>query len=306
MYSYTIIQWLFFFYFYCFFGWCFESTFVSIKNKKLVNRGFMRGPFLPIYGTGAIMMLVVSMPFQGNIFLVYIAGCIGATALEFVTGVLMESLFKIRYWDYSNQKFNICGYICLTSSLAWGGLTILMTSVVHKYVQATVFIIPHNWLTFITFVLTAIVCADFALSFKAAMDLREILVKLEKAKKELEHIQKRLDVIIAVTGEELNSRKDGFTESIGYKVEDLKHSIEDRLDKVKVLSALKSNDISEALKEEIKELRFRFRLNIEVRDRLGRLRNFYHKNIFRSNPTMSSKKFKDALEELKRLLDIEK
>ena len=64
MYSYTIVQWLFFFYFYCFFGWCFESTYVSLKEKRLVNRGFMRGPFLPLYGSGGIMMLVVSAPFQ--------------------------------------------------------------------------------------------------------------------------------------------------------------------------------------------------------------------------------------------------
>ncbi len=266
----------------------------------------MRGPFLPIYGTGAIMMLVVSMPFQGNIFLVYIAGCIGATALEFVTGILMESLFKIRYWDYSNQKFNLYGYICLSSSLAWGGLTILMTSVVHKYVEVVAFILPQHWLTIITLVLTAFIWADFALSFRAAMDLREILVKLEKAKKELEHIQKRLDVIIAVTSEELSNRKDGLTESIGYKVEDLKRSIEDKLDMIKTLSITKSNDISEALKEEIKELRFRFRVNVEIRNKLSRLKNFYHKNMIRSNPTMSSKKFKDALEELKRLLNLDK
>ena len=76
MYHYTAIQWLFFFYFYCFFGWCFESTYVSLKSRKLVNRGFCRGPFLPLYGSGAIMMLVVSMPFQDNLVLVYIAGCI--------------------------------------------------------------------------------------------------------------------------------------------------------------------------------------------------------------------------------------
>ena len=119
MYHYTAIQWLFFFYFYCFFGWCFESTYVSIKSRKLVNRGFMRGPFLPLYGSGAIMMLVVSMPFQDNLVLVYIAGCIGATVLEYVTGVIMEALFKVRYWDYSKNKFNFQGHICLGSSLAW-------------------------------------------------------------------------------------------------------------------------------------------------------------------------------------------
>lgn len=94
MYHYTAIQWLFFFYFYCFFGWCFESTYVSLKSRKLVNRGFCRGPFLPLYGSGAIMMLVVSMPFQDNLVLVYIAGCIGATVLEYVTGVTMEALLK--------------------------------------------------------------------------------------------------------------------------------------------------------------------------------------------------------------------
>ena len=68
MYNYSVSQWLFFFYFYCFFGWCFESTYVSLKQKPIhfVNRGFMRGPYLPLYGTGAIMMLVVSAPFADH------------------------------------------------------------------------------------------------------------------------------------------------------------------------------------------------------------------------------------------------
>lgn len=94
MFGYNGFQWLFFFYLYCFLGWCFESTYVSLKSRKLVNRGFMRGPFLPLYGSGAIMMLVVSMPFRDNVLLTYIAGVIGATALEYVTGVVMEALLK--------------------------------------------------------------------------------------------------------------------------------------------------------------------------------------------------------------------
>ena len=124
MLGYTWIQWLFFFFFYSFFGWCFESTYVSLHEKRFVNRGFIRGPFLPLYGTGALMMLIVSMPFQDNLILTYVAGCVGATVLEYITGVLMETLFKVRYWDYSDKKFNINGYICLGSSIAWGFLTI--------------------------------------------------------------------------------------------------------------------------------------------------------------------------------------
>ena len=69
------------------------------------------------------MMLVVSMPFQDNLILTYLAGCVGATVLELVTGLTMEALFKVRYWDYSNQKFNYKGVICLSSTLAWGFLT---------------------------------------------------------------------------------------------------------------------------------------------------------------------------------------
>lgn len=210
MQQYTVIQWLFFFYFYCFFGWIFESTYVSAKSRKFVNRGFMRGPFLPIYGSGAIMMLVVSMPFQDNILLTYIAGCIGATALELATGVIMEALFKVRYWDYSSQKFNYKGHICLSSTIAWGFLTILMTGFLHRGVEKVILAIPYMAVTVITMVVTVYIIIDFTLSFKAAMDLRDILIGLEKAKEEMERIQKRLDVIIAVVNDErrLTARKE--------------------------------------------------------------------------------------------------
>ena len=268
MYHYTAIQWLFFFYFYCFFGWCFESTYVSLKSRKLVNRGFCRGPFLPLYGSGAIMMLVVSMPFQDNLVLVYIAGCIGATVLEYVTGVTMEALFKVRYWDYSKNKFNFQGHICLGSSLAWGGLTILMTEFIHKPIEHLVLSIPDSILTPVTLVLTALIGADFALSFKAALDLRDVLEKMEKAKEDMLRIQKRLDVIIAVTSEDLENRREGFSESL-------------------------------AQKKEVLELKQKYTRSVADRENVSSLRDFFQRDMIRSNPTMSSEKFKEALEELK-------
>ena len=299
MYSYTAIQWLFFFYFYCFFGWCFESAYVSIKKKHLVNRGFMRGPFLPLYGTGGFMMLLVSSPFQDNIVLVYIAGCVGATVLEYVTGVVMEALFKVRYWDYSNQPLNFQGHICPGSSLAWGLLTILMTEFMHKPVERFVLSIPLNVLTPITLVLTAFIGADFALSFKAAMDLRDVLVKMEKAKEELLRIQKRLDVIIAVTNEEISNKKEAFAEDIEVRVDDLKESIEEKLTNLKNISQTKTSDYLDSVREEILELKVKYARNVEDRERLSGLKDFFQRNLVRSHPSMSSKRFKEALEELK-------
>ncbi len=295
MYSYTMAQWLFFFYFYCFFGWCFESAFVSLKKRSCVNRGFMRGPFLPLYGSGAIMMLVVSMPFQHNVLLTYVAGCIGATVLEYITGVVMEVLFKVRYWDYSNQKFNFKGYICLTSTLAWGGLTILMTRIVHKPIEQLVGDIPHNILMSIVFILTIYIVADFTLSFKAAIDLRDILVKLEAAKEELERVQKRLDVIIAVSNEGREAKK----QERGERADELLSSIEERLLGLK--GKIQSGVLTypESMREEILDLWMKYKINLEKSRQLKNLMDIYKRRLIKGNPTMVSAKFKHALQEIK-------
>lgn len=307
MYQYSVIQWIFFFYLYCFLGWCFESTYVSIKSRKLTNRGFMRGPFLPIYGSGAIMMLVVSMPFQDSIVLTYIAGCIGATVLEYVTGVTMEALFKVRYWDYSKNKFNFQGHICLGSTLAWGFLTIAMTEFIHVPIEQLVLSIPAQVLTIVTLVLTAGIFADFALSFKAAVDLRNVLVKMEQAKQELVHIQKRLDVIIALTNEGMTNYKEAFTENVntakeGFNenISELKEGIESKLESIKNAALAKPTEYLESVKEEVFELKTKYTLSVENRNRLSGLKDFFQRNMVRSNPTMTSVKFKEALDEVKK------
>lgn len=299
MYSYTMSQWMFFFYFYCFFGWCFESAFVSIKSKHPVNRGFMRGPFLPLYGTGAIMMLVVSMPFQDNLWLTYIAGCVGATVLEYVTGVTMEALFKVRYWDYSEQKFNFQGQICLSSSLAWGGLTILMTRVVHKWVEGVAFYFPMNILNAVTFAVTIYIVVDFTLSFKAAIDLRDILIKMEAAREELERVQKRLDVIIAVSNEEREAKRQVRVE----RVDELISGIEERLSGIKEKIQSGVAVYPDSLKEEIMELGTKYKINVENRMQLKNLTDFYKRQMIKGNPMMVSRKFKNTLQELKEAVD---
>lgn len=296
MYHYSMIQWLFFFYFYCFFGWIFESAFVSLKSHKFVNRGFMRGPFLPIYGSGAIMMLVVSMPFQDNIFLTYIAGCIGATALELVTGIGMEALFKVRYWDYSNQKFNYKGHICLSSTIAWGFLTIFMTEFLHKGVEKIIFLIPALTVSIVTVIVTVYIIIDFTLSFKAAMDLRDILVDLEKAKQEMERIQKRLDVIIAVAHEE----REMWKLENSMRIDDLMESIEERFGAFKERIKINPSEFVDDVREEMIELRSRYMVEKEHRLQFKRLKDFYQRALIKGNPTMYSKRFEEALEELKK------
>ena len=299
MYHYTAIQWLFFFYFYCFFGWIFESTYVSIKSRHLVNRGFMRGPFLPIYGSGAIMMLVVSMPFQDNLILTYLAGCVGATLLELVTGMTMEALFKVRYWDYSNQKFNYKGHICLSSTIAWGFLTIFMTQFLHKGVEKIVLSIPYNILTILTVVLSVYIVADFTLSFKAAMDLRDVLIGLDKARAEMEKIQKRLDVLIAVANDERETRKLEREE----RADEWMENLEERFSKVREHLTTNPGAFMDNVRDERAELRSKYLVEKEHRLQFDRLKDFYQRSLIKGNPGMYSRKFNEALEELKKAVN---
>ena len=298
MYPYTLPQWLFLFYLYSFLGWCVESTHVSIRQRPphWVNRGFMRGPFLPLYGSGAIMMLVVSAPFQHNLFLTYVAGCVGATILEYITGVTMEALFKVRYWDYSEQPFNFQGQICLGTTLAWGGLTILMTRVIHRPIESFLYRIPQGILSIEVFVLTVFIAADFALSFRAALDIRDILVAMEKVKEEMAHMQKRLDVIMAVREEEMEQ----YRSAAEMRAAELADSIEKKLAHIRERMQIHPGEYLESVRNEAGEIRDRF---MHARYRVSELRTIrdrWKRGMLLGNPTMrGSKKLHYNLEELK-------
>ena len=147
-------------------------------------------------------MLFVSEPFKDNLILTYFAGVVGATLLELVTGAAMEALLKVRYWDYSNQKFNYKGYICLSSSVAWGFLTILMNEVFHPALLHVLAIIPKMADEIFVWIVSAGLAVDLCISVRDAIDLRNILVGMENVRKEVVILRKRADVVIAVLDQE--------------------------------------------------------------------------------------------------------
>lgn len=179
-------SWLVYFYFYCICGWIFESVYVSLANRKWINRGFMKGPWLPLYGSGAVIILLVTLPFQQYPVAVYFAGAITATILEYFTGVVMLKLFKVRYWDYSHRKIQFQGHICLVSTIAWGFLSLLMVYVVHKPVVKLVNGWNEEVVSIITFIITICMVYDFTNAFREAMDLRSLIIQAEDLKKRLE------------------------------------------------------------------------------------------------------------------------
>lgn len=196
MHSYTWNQWMLFFFIYCLFGWCFESSYVSLRQNKLVNRGFLRLPLLPIYGTGAVLILYITLPYKDTIWKVYLGGVLGATILEYITGLIMESIFKIKYWDYSNQKLHFQGRICLSSSLFWGVLSVLLTEYIHGPIERFVLGLNGYVVRIIVLILFALVGVDTVRSVREALDLRKILARISKAKEEIEYLHQLLNDFI--------------------------------------------------------------------------------------------------------------
>ena len=293
--QYTIQQWLLYFYVYCFLGWVFESCYVSFRKKQWVNRGFLHGPFLPIYGSGAVMMLFVSEPFKDNLILTYFAGVAGATLLELVTGAAMEALLKVRYWDYSNQKYNYKGYICLSSSVAWGFLTILMNEVFHPAILYVLAIVPKMADEIFVWVVSAGLAVDLCISVRDAIDLRNILIGMENVRKEVVILRKRADVVIAVLDQEW--REYVKNHPAVERMDEIGKEIELRLAKMKEMAELPK--LPERQKLEM----------LDVKERIGKLkeRNFRLKRrgtgnvrmLIKGNPTMVSPKYADAFNQLK-------
>lgn len=302
MYTYAWYHWLTFFYIYCFFGWIFESTYVSLKQGRFVNRGFLRLPLLPLYGTGAVMMLWVSLPVKNNLFLVYISGVIAATILEYVTGYAMERLFKMKYWDYSNQRFNIHGYICLSSSIAWGFLTIFMTEIVHKPVEDLVLHLnPVLELTLLG-IISASFVADSIQSVREALDLGRALEAMTKMKAELEDIQVQMALLKAETSQRVND----FREDTASKVNELKVLREDAAQKLADLKQDTAIRVAGLKTETETALNARLELLTENRRKMKQHMTFYKKGLLRGNPSASSKRFAEALKELRETIEQKK
>ena len=203
MHVYSAGQWVLLFFFYCFCGWVWESCYVSLCQRHWVNRGFLRGPLLPIYGSGAIIILFATLPVAGNLILVWLLGMLAATALEYVTGAAMEALFKVRYWDYSDKKCNLNGHICLSSSIAWGFFSILLVKFIHPPIARLLADVPAWLVDPLALALTVVFTVDVVQSVQAALDLREVLSKLTEENEDLRRLAKRAEVAAAFAEDDL-------------------------------------------------------------------------------------------------------
>lgn len=132
----TVFHTASYFIIYAFFGWCLEVVYQAVEHGEFINRGFLNGPYCPIYGFGVILVCGALDPIKGNIIVLYFGAVIMTTTLEFITGFLLEKIFRQKWWDYTNERFNLKGYICLKFSLLWGVACLVTVRLIHPLVTA--------------------------------------------------------------------------------------------------------------------------------------------------------------------------
>lgn len=157
------------FFIYSFAGWLMEVIYVSIDNKKLCDRGFLIGPICPIYGVSSVALTLLLGKFQHDYMFVFLASTILCTSFEYLTSFIMEKLFKTRWWDYSTEKFNINGRVCLKNAFAFGILGTLVVTVLSPYLWHAIQIETLNIILIICVVVFII---DFIISFTIMHKIR--------------------------------------------------------------------------------------------------------------------------------------
>ena len=307
MTKYSLLQWIAFFYIYCFLGWCFETAYASIKNRKFENRGFLRGPYIPIYAFGAIFVLVITDSFQGNILGIYFSGMIAATILEYVTGYVMEKLFKVKYWDYSDHKFNLSGYISLSTSIAWGFLSVALTDFLQVYVYRFVLALTDFTLKTSILVISIIFFSDLLLSIKAAFSLARAYATLMKAKSEFAEVREKLsgmaEGFVSDTQNKLTSiretvsgqmsRANDYISNGKISLSSLKADVEGRLSSLSNTVTSKSTAYLE-LKRKYELAMEKYNINFP---KMGKIMSFFIRNMIKGNPGLN-KKYLNQLREL--------
>ena len=231
-------------------GWICEVIYCYIYDRKLTNRGFLDGPYCPIYGAGGIIVVYFLLPIKQFPILVFLLGMILTSILEYITSFVMEKLFDTRWWDYSNHKFNINGRVCLLNSTLFGILSLAVMYLVHPFVLNLIMMIPNNAIPIIATVLLVIFTADSAKTIFVLINLKQRLLKLKQLKEELD--MKLSDLT-------KNNYTHVITEMLQRQIHDLideKRFFENRL--IDSFEDIKSNKFSEQIsniKSEIEKRR---------------------------------------------------
>lgn len=172
------LLWIFFIY--AFLGWCTEVSYAALVTGTFVNRGFLNGPVCPIYGFGVVIVLTCLTPLAGSLPLLFLGSVVLTSALEWLTGFALEKLFHQRWWDYSDEPFNLSGYICLRFAIAWGFACMFVVKLLHPTVLLFIRIVPQVLGVVLLALMGAVMAVDLAATVSTIIKLNRRLAQIDE------------------------------------------------------------------------------------------------------------------------------
>ena len=213
------------FFIYSFLGWCVEVAFVAITARKVENRGFLNGPVCPIYGCGMLGVLAALTPYRDNFILLFIGGFIICTAVELFGGRVLDKIFHMRWWDYTKNKFNIGGYVCLRFSIMWGLGVVAVMKLVHPPIFALVRRLPKIAGIIIISFLVTIFAIDMVVTLKNLIGIRKSLGQLDKVAEDLNNLGNQIKDVVGNSAINVADRAEESLEKLDERTEESREII---------------------------------------------------------------------------------
>ena len=162
-------------------GWMIELVAVTIEKKKICkNRGFLIGPYCPIYGCCSMLIIFLLRQYEDDPWVLFIMSVVLCTTVEYLTSYIMEKLFKVRWWDYSHMKFNLNGRVCLSNSVLFGALGVFLLYILHPFVVNRYAEVPKMMFDITAMIVLVIFIVDAVISLEVIFKIKMTVDNMKK------------------------------------------------------------------------------------------------------------------------------
>ena len=224
-------------------GWIMEVTCKSIEAKKFINRGFMIGPYCPIYGWGAIAITILLHRYTDDWIVLFFMSMITCGILEYATSYVMEKLFHARWWDYSRRKYNINGRVCLETLIPFGIMGVIVMYITNPFILNNLMKVPEDVLNIIAIILFVIFSIDGAVSLKVVSNVRATSTKLNKESKKEDNTEE-----ITAKVKEILKSKSALNRRLINAYPDLQATLKKKKEEIKKRTETVKKDIKNKIK----------------------------------------------------------
>lgn len=290
---------------YAFLGWCTEVSYAALGRGIFVNRGFLNGPYCPIYGFGVVIVVTILTPLQDNLLLLFFGSFLLTSVLEYITGFLLEKVFHDRWWDYSNKPFNLHGYVCLKFSIYWGLACTFIMKVIHPIIYRGITWIPHTLGVVLLVIFMTVFIVDCCITVSTILKFNKRLKLMDEMAEKIHKLSDEIGENIYENVSGAIQKSEEFQENHAELLDKLADTREDILE----LPQTAKEKLAETTEEWKKELEERKKELAELSEKYEKLfeeKNFGFRRLMKAFPDMKSRDNNRMLEAFRKHFRLDK